>query len=309
MITRTRRLLPLGIALLLISVVAALLYFPRRSNENLPAVQIDTPQAHSTRAVIFDLNDVLFSLNQQQALTHLGFLDVIAYTTVQGKKISNLQDKVTSILHELRGQFTTPHCASSQHESLQPLLDGAPLPHVMRDWMQGELSGKEILDKGLPYINSLQEEKFFCSSQEKTLTKKALHLIFDPQTRCSIYHPIKQGVELLKQCKALGHRVYLLTNMDCEFMDQIKNKHPKIFELFDGIIVSAEVKALKPYPGIYKHLLKKYDLHPSQCYLIDDQAENIVGARNLGLHAIRCEDKNFAAVRKELKKLMVLPEK
>lgn len=308
MITRTRRLLPLGIALLLISLITVLFYLPRHESEKLSTSVLPTANA-TYKTVIFDLNGVLFGVNQQQALSHLGYMDVIAYTTMQGKKISHLQDKVMAILHGLRDQCTTPHCKNRTQESLEPLLDGEPLPHIMRDWMQGEITGQEIQNKAFAYINALKDEKFFCSSQEKSLAKKALQLIFDPKTRCTMYHPIKQGVELLKQCKTLGYRAYLLTNMDSEFMEQLKKKHPQIFELFDGMIVSAEVQAIKPYPAIYKRLLKEFGLQADQCYLIDDQAENILGAKNLGLHAIRCEDKNFVAVRKELKKLNVLPEK
>ena len=263
----------------------------------------------SDKAVIFDLNGVLFSVNQQQAITHLGFLDMIAYTTVQGKKVADLQDKVIDVLDSMRDQFDSPHCKTAVTESLIPLVDGRAMPHCMRDWMQGELSAQEILDKVMPHVQSLDGESYFCCRQEKALVKKTLQLLFDPTMRSMMYYPIKSGVQLVKQCKQAGHRVYLLSNMDTEFMDLLIAKHPHIFDLFDGIVVSAQAKAIKPYGPIYKSFLKTYALHPSNCYLIDDQEENLEGAKKFGIKGIHCDDKDFGFVKKELKRFNLLANK
>lgn len=276
------------------------------TESNEPSIGL--PALTTDKAVIFDLNGVLFAVNQQQAITHLGFLDMIAYTTVQGKNISDLQDKVIDVLDNIRDQFESPHCKAADNQSLIPLVDGRPMPHCMRDWMQGELSADEILDKVLPHVQSLDEEYFSCR-QEKVLVKKTLQLLFDPNMRSMMYHPIKSGLQLVKLCKQAGHQVYLLSNMDVAFMDRLKTKYPEIFSLFDGMIVSAEAKAIKPYNQIYQQFLTSYALNPSNCYLIDDQEENLEGAKRMGIQGIHCNDKDFSFVKKELKRFNLLPDK
>jgi len=56
---------------------------------------------------------------------------------------------------------------------------------------------------------------------------------------------------------------------------------------FDVSVFSYEVKARKPYPGIYKTMLERIDTLPEQALFIDDVQENVDGARAVGMHALR----------------------
>ena len=71
----------------------------------------------------------------------------------------------------------------------------------------------------------------------------------------------------------------------------------------DGIIFSCEVKQIKPEPEIYKTVLGRYNLEPSETVFLDDRAENCEAARKLGIHAIQF--KNFKQAAGELEKLGV----
>ena len=55
---------------------------------------------------------------------------------------------------------------------------------------------------------------------------------------------------------------------------------------FDGVLVSAEEKTLKPQPEIYRTLLHRYGLVPEECLFIDDIPANAEGAVNCGMGAI-----------------------
>jgi len=57
-------------------------------------------------------------------------------------------------------------------------------------------------------------------------------------------------------------------------------------EIFDVSIFSAEVKARKPEPEIYRIMLEKLGAKPDESIFIDDFPENIVGAKNLGISTI-----------------------
>ena len=54
----------------------------------------------------------------------------------------------------------------------------------------------------------------------------------------------------------------------------------------EGIVVSAEVGLLKPYPEIYLKLLETYGLKAEECVFVDDHAENTVGSEAVGIKGI-----------------------
>ncbi len=63
-----------------------------------------------------------------------------------------------------------------------------------------------------------------------------------------------------------------------------------IAEIFDDIIVSAEVGLAKPDRRIYQLALDRLGVEAEQTIFIDDFIENIEGARELGIHGIHFKD-------------------
>ncbi len=98
--------------------------------------------------------------------------------------------------------------------------------------------------------------------------------------------PIHESVDILMDMKRRGYPLYALSNWNDETF-QIALKEFPFLRLFDGRIVSGEVKLLKPDHAIYKLLLDTYQLNPRESLFIDDRAENVAAAREVGLEAIR----------------------
>ena len=61
-------------------------------------------------------------------------------------------------------------------------------------------------------------------------------------------------------------------------------------ELFDAVVISAEVGLHKPQPEIYLLASKRLGLEPEQCVFIDDLRENCAGAEAVGMTAILHRD-------------------
>jgi epoxide hydrolase-like predicted phosphatase len=59
-----------------------------------------------------------------------------------------------------------------------------------------------------------------------------------------------------------------------------------IADIFDEMIISAEVKLTKPDPRIYELALNRLGVIPEEAVFIDDFEKNIAGAQVAGLHAI-----------------------
>ncbi|HOO50656.1 MAG TPA: HAD-IA family hydrolase, partial [Alphaproteobacteria bacterium] len=64
------------------------------------------------------------------------------------------------------------------------------------------------------------------------------------------------------------------------------NEFP-FLRLFDGRIVSGEVKLAKPDPEIFKLLLTTFDLNPRETFFVDDVMKNVEAARAQGIEAVQ----------------------
>ena len=89
----------------------------------------------------------------------------------------------------------------------------------------------------------------------------------------------------LKGLKERGYHVYLLSNYPVGLFE-IHSPHFTFLPYTDGRVVSGYVKCVKPDERIYRCLLEKYSLSPQECVFLDDLAENVEGAKKLGIHGI-----------------------
>lgn len=114
--------------------------------------------------------------------------------------------------------------------------------------------------------------------------------------------PIEATVAMLRELRArAGLKLYGLSNMSEAIFAYLDERHD-FFKLFDGIVVSAAVKLLKPEPAIYEHLRDRFDLDFAESVFIDDLERNVESARRVGLPAIRFETPE--QVRRELLPLL-----
>lgn len=95
-----------------------------------------------------------------------------------------------------------------------------------------------------------------------------------------------ETVELLKELKELGLRLYALTNWSAETFPVARRRFA-FLGWFDGIVVSGEEGVIKPDPAIFQRLSTRYDIAPSHAVFIDDSPRNVDAAASLGFHALR----------------------
>lgn len=98
----------------------------------------------------------------------------------------------------------------------------------------------------------------------------------------------ESAIPWLKDLKARGLNVYYLSNYSRTVIDA-HHEALDFLPLMDGGVFSCDVYLLKPDPAIYRYLLRKYSLKPSECVFIDDLERNVQGARECGFHGIRCK--------------------
>lgn len=96
--------------------------------------------------------------------------------------------------------------------------------------------------------------------------------------------PMEGMGELVKELKERGYKIYLLSNASVDlrkYFDRIPGS-----EYFDGLMVSAEEKLIKPQHEIFKALYSRFHLIPEQCLFIDDSPANIEAALCTGMDGI-----------------------
>ncbi len=115
---------------------------------------------------------------------------------------------------------------------------------------------------------------------------------------------IAGSVDILREVRDRGHRVYALTNWSAETFPRARLMFP-FLEWFEGIVVSGDERVMKPAPEIWHRLIERYAIDPTKAVYIDDMPYNAEVAAELGFHAIRFESPE--RLRKRLVALGVLP--
>ncbi len=101
--------------------------------------------------------------------------------------------------------------------------------------------------------------------------------------------PKADTVALLKSLAVRGVPLYCLSNMPLEIFSHLQGRFG-FWDLFRGIVISGEIRLVKPQPEIFEYLLGRYDLSAADTVFIDDYPVNVEAARTLGLHTVLFRD-------------------
>lgn len=115
-------------------------------------------------------------------------------------------------------------------------------------------------------------------------------------------NPIEGAREFCEYVKAQNYGIYILSNASDLFYKYFTNFLP--FDFFDGIVVSSDIRMLKPDRKIYEYTLERYQLKAEECLFIDDRSDNVEAARAVGMQA-----HPFRNDFEEIKKMLATPQK
>ena len=101
--------------------------------------------------------------------------------------------------------------------------------------------------------------------------------------------PVPGTLGIAERLKARGTRVGILSN-DSRQMSRARRDKFGYDALFDPIIISALVGAVKPHPAIFDHAVALLGLQPAEILFVDNMPLNVEAALGQGWNAIRFED-------------------
>lgn len=229
-------------------------------------------QASLIKNVIFDVGDVLVTTSKKSKASLFipkGFSELPSFFTLLS---FNIKSELYKVLHEIEA-VTDPR--------IKIYNQNKAMPQVMADWMILPNSSRHIYHKAVDHVQKSDRPK-----KLKGILTKIIKFMFDPQDLAQSQSLIQPMADLAKNLKGFGYKIYILSNFANDSFDLLQKRYPAVFEIFDGIMISANEQMVKPETRFFKHLLNKYNLQASQSAFIDDEPHNTQAADSIGIHAI-----------------------
>jgi len=118
---------------------------------------------------------------------------------------------------------------------------------------------------------------------------EALDLRVDYDEFCRIWSCIfRQALvpEEMLAGLASRYRMLLVSNTNAIHFESIRRNYGMLRH-FDGLILSYEVKAMKPRAEIFERALELAGCAPGECFYTDDIAEYVAAAREMGIDGVQ----------------------
>ncbi|MGU3416285.1 glucose-1-phosphatase [Enterobacteriaceae bacterium C34A] len=93
-------------------------------------------------------------------------------------------------------------------------------------------------------------------------------------------------IAIMHKLREQGHRVVVLSNTNNLHTTFWPDEFPQVREAADRVYLSQEMKMRKPEARIYQRVLEDEGFSAADTVFFDDNADNIEGARQLGINSI-----------------------
>jgi glucose-1-phosphatase len=137
------------------------------------------------------------------------------------------------------------------------------------------------------FETGLLEPKDFVAELSRTL-----ELRVDYQQFCEIWSSIFIPETLVPESLVAGigarYRMLVLSNTNAIHFEMVRRNYP-ILRHFHDLVLSYEVKAMKPSPAIYQAAIARAQCRPEECFFTDDIPAYVEGARQQGIDAVQFE--------------------
>ena len=125
------------------------------------------------------------------------------------------------------------------------------------------------------------------SEEETYLKMQELSRVPAEKIREDFYALVNINYELLDAIKALRERykVYIISNASASFLRNILDTY-SLYEYFDGVFISAEMKLAKPDTKYFNFVLDSIKISASDAIMTDDNPNNVKAASEVGIEGI-----------------------
>ena len=189
-----------------------------------------------------------------------------------------MNEEIKGVVFDFGGVMTT----CTMPERVRPIVDELGIP-----W--------QALEDGFAKYRRLMDGGFmgFDEMYRKIWEEAGVTLDEETQARilkedmASFLYPNLRTLAWMRNLKAKGYRIGILTNMWADFGKKFRETFPQFIELADAMVVSGEEHLYKPMKEIYDLLRDRIGLKSEELLFVDDAAGNCDGARKAGWKALR----------------------
>jgi glucose-1-phosphatase len=87
------------------------------------------------------------------------------------------------------------------------------------------------------------------------------------------------------------YRLVLVSNTNALHFEMIRETYGQLLRHFHHLVLSYEVRAMKPQPEIFQVAVERAGCRPEECFYTDDIAAYIEAARRMGIDAVAFESR------------------
>ncbi|HYH53829.1 MAG TPA: HAD family phosphatase [Solirubrobacterales bacterium] len=199
--------------------------------------------------------------------------------------------EIRAIVSDFGGVLTTPLLAAFAAFQDDSGISPESLGKAMRVGLEdGEDLPLFRLERG-----EISEDEFIARLEDglEAVLDHRPHLQHFRQKFWGALHPNEPMVELMRELKARGLKMAMLTNNVREWEPLWRSMLP-VDEIFEEIVDSAFVDARKPEARIYELTLERIGMPAEACLFIDDLQPNCEGAEAAGMQAVQFRDNEQA---------------
>ncbi|MBN3039856.1 MAG: HAD family phosphatase [Candidatus Omnitrophica bacterium] len=167
---------------------------------------------------------------------------------------------------------------------------------IALDKIEGKISvsKKELLDQiyenqfGLDFEKGLIEPVDFFTDFKKRF-KASFNYDYFLELWSDIFYPNEDVIALTRRLNQ-RYPLYLISNINRLHFEYLYREFKDVFSIFDKLILSYEVKSIKPEKKIYQHLKDAAGVGFNEMAYIDDRRDLIEQAMILGLNCVQFKD-------------------
>lgn len=157
-----------------------------------------------------------------------------------------------------------------------------------------KMTPKEIIhtlyhkDFTIPFEKGLVSPKDFYTEFRDKFCPKLSYQEFVPVWN-DIFTPMPETIDLANKLKT-NYNLFLISNINVLHFKSLEEKYPQVFKIFKQLILSFQVKSVKPEERIYSKLKEAAGLPYKNIIYIDDRQDLVIKARQLNLNCILFKD-------------------
>ncbi len=152
-------------------------------------------------------------------------------------------------------------------------------------WARMEEEHPTGIDNFASYIKGFHLNRIMSYFESEEVRQRILDelLAFE---RDMVYEFFPGAIELVKQLRAAGIPMAIVTSSDRKKMQSLYSQHPEFPTLFDHIITGDMVTKAKPDPDCYLMGAKLLGIDIKNCIVVEDSRNGLIAGRESGARVI-----------------------